>query len=228
MEKRRLGKPPRTRAIPDLPSWVTIPAGTAVLGSREAGALPPREVAIASFWMSRTEITTAQFARFLNDSGTAFDSIQFLGPPGQRTPVDPLDPVAFVPHAIAEMYAHWLSGWLKVTVTLPSEDEWEYAARGGIFAAPYPWGWADATNRAAFQLDRARAVGLYPPNLFKVYDMAGNVAEWCSAPPDAERAAVRGGSWSERAEELLRVWRRVEMPRDYRDADVGFRVIARP
>ena len=226
---QKLGKPPKTRAIRDLPGWVTIPGGVAVLGSREPGAPPPREVEVASFWMTRTEITTAQFARFLNDTGTPFESPQFAGGPGHLAPLVPRDPVAYVRHEQAEAYARWLGGWLKVTVSLPTEDEWEYAARGGVEAAPYPWGWAEPAGRAAFRLDRLRPVGSYPPNPYKVYDLAGNVAEWCRpADDDAATAPARGGSWSERSENLLRVWRRVELPRAYRDADTGFRVIARP
>lgn len=205
-----------------------MPGGVAVLGSRGEGAPPAREVEIASFWMARTEITTAQFARFLNDTGTPFDSPQFVGPPGHRAPLAPQEPVAYVSLELAETYATWLGRWLKADVALPTEDEWEYAARGGVYAAPYPWGWAEPANRAAFQLDRVSPVGAYPPNPYKLYDMAGNVAEWCRAEPGAERAPVRGGSWSERSERLLYVWRRVELPRDYQDADVGFRVIARP
>lgn len=228
MEKPKLGKPPRTRAIPDLPAWVTVPGGTATLGSREAGAPEPREVEVAALWVSRTEITTAQFAQFLNDTGTPFDSPQFYDVRGRHFPHAAQDAVAYVSYDLAEAYARWAGHWLKADVSLPTEDEWEYAARGGLFAAPYPWGWMDPTNRAAFNLKRARPVGLYPPNAFKLYDMAGNLAEWCRAEPDAIRAPVRGGSWSERSEKFLRVWRRVEMPRDYRDADVGFRVIARP
>lgn len=212
-----------------MPGWVTVPGGVAVLGSREPGAPAPREVAVDSFWMSRTEITTAQFARFLNDTGVTLDSPQFAGHPGHYAPLAPRDPVAFVTQAQAEAYARWLSGWLKVAVALPTEDEWEYAARGGVHAAPYPWGWAEASGRAAFRLERARPVGAYPPNPFNLYDLAGNVAEWCRAESD-ETASVpaRGGSWSERSERMLRVWNRVDLPRAYRDADTGFRVLARP
>lgn len=223
-----LGKPPKTRAIPDLPGWVTVRGGRAVVGSREEGAPEPREVEVRSFWMARTEITTAQFAQFLNDSGMPFESPQFRGEAGRRIPLEPLEPVAFVSFELAEAYARWLSGWLAVEVALPTEVEWEYAARGGLFAAPYPWGWESPVGRAAFAAERASAVGLFPPNGFGLFDMAGNVAEWCRPEPGAERAVVRGGGWSERAEQLLRVWYRVEAAFEYRDADVGFRVIARP
>ncbi len=228
VETDRLGKPPKTRRIRDLPSWVTIPGGVAALGSREPDAPPPRDARVGSFWMTRTEITTAQFARFLNDSGRRFDSPQFAGGPGRYAPLAAREPVVYVCHADAEAYARWLSERLDADVRLPTADEWEYAARGGAHAAPFPWGWSSAEGRAAYNIDRLRPVGAYPPNPFRLYDMAGNAAEWCAAEEDAARAAVCGGSWSDRSEGMLLVWRRVELPRDYRDADVGFRVIARP
>jgi formylglycine-generating enzyme required for sulfatase activity len=227
-ESERLGKPPKTRAIRDLPSWVTVPGGISSLGSREPGAPPPRDVPIASFWMTRTEITTAQFARFLNDTNRRFNSPQFAGAPGRYAPRAAREPVAYVSYNDAVDYAAWLAERLDADVRLPTADEWEHAARGGVFAATYPWGWASAAGQAAFRLTRPRPVGSYPPNRYKLYDMAGNVAEWCAAESDAASAPICGGSWSERSESMLAVWRRIPLPRGYRDADVGFRVIARP
>ncbi len=227
--RETLGKPPRSRAIPDLPGWVGVPGGAAVLGSREEDAPPPRDVRIAAFWMTRTEITTAQFARFLNDTQTEFVSPQFAGRTGHRAPLAARDPVAYLAYTQALAYAEWLGARLGVAVSIPTADEWEYAARGGVHGAPFPWGWAEAEGRAAFRLDRWRPVGAYPPNPHKLHDMAGNLAEWCRAdPPGAARAPVRGGSWSERSDRMLRVWHGVAMPVEYRDADVGFRVVARP
>lgn len=227
-ETERLGKPPKTRAVRDLPSWTTIPGGRAVLGSRESGAPEPREVLIPSFWMSRTEITTAQFASFLNDTGRAFLSPQFAGRPGRLAPLAAREPVAHVSYDDAVAYCEWLSQKLDADVRLPTPDEWEYAARGGLHAAPYPWGWTPPENRAAFNLNRMRPIACYPPNPFRLYDMAGNVAEWCLSPSDSDEATICGGSWSERSEAMLRVWRRTQIPKTYRNADVGFRVIARP
>lgn len=178
--------------------------------------------------MTRTEITTAQFVRFLNDTGRRFDSPQFAGAPGRYAPVAARDPVAYVSYEDAVAYTRWIADRLHVDARLPTDDEWEYAARGGISDAPYPWGWGDPDRRAAFRLTRARPVGAYPPNPFRLYDMAGNLSEWCLAEEGAERANVRGGSWSERSEQMLRVWRGVSISKRYRDADVGFRIIARP
>lgn len=224
----RLGKPPKSRAVRDLPSWVSVPGGDSDLGSREAGAPPPRTVRIRAFWMTRTEITTAQFAAYLNETHREFLSPQFAGRPGRYAPLKARDPVAFVDFRDAQEYARWLSNILKVDVALPTPDEWEHAARGGLKGAPYPWGWEHPLGRAAFRLDTYRPVGCYPPNPYRLYDMAGNLAEWCRVDSDAENAFICGGSWSERSESMMRVWRRIPLRKAYRGADVGFRVIARP
>ena len=96
-----------------------------------------------------------------------------------------LHPVTLVTHADAVAYCAWLGTRLGRTVRLPTEAEWERAARGGIDGRRYPWGDEIDPSRSNFLPDLGlkrmrgtRPVGTYPPNPFGLHDMAGNVWEW--------------------------------------------------
>lgn len=213
-----------------------VPAGLFTMGSREGGpGNLPREVAVERFQLGRYEVTAAEYAAYLNDAqptnAVAHPPIvlsdgEYLVPWRQRN-----RPAAFVSFDDAAAYCVWLSERTGRKVRLPTEAEWECAARGGIRQARYPWGWGDAKGRACFDAEGPEPVGSFDPNAFGLYDMAGNVFEWCASEPGAEAGAtafVRGGSWAEKDPRLLRVYHRVELPREYRDADVGFRVLVEP
>jgi formylglycine-generating enzyme required for sulfatase activity len=140
----------------------------------------------------------------------------------------------------ANAYIAWLNRKLHPSgaYRLPTEAEWEYAARGGT--TTYFW-WGDDDGRAAqyawFKNNsdgHAHAVGLKKPNPFGLYDIVGNVWQWTAdcysdrydtAPPDAERCmrVDRGGSWLYRAW-LLRSATRERNPPQVRDVVMGFRV----
>jgi formylglycine-generating enzyme required for sulfatase activity len=206
-----------------------VPGGVFVMGSREGNAdVQPREARVGGFRIGRCETTVAEFAEYLNASGSTNwpGSPQIIKCAGAYFArwFQSRKPVAFVSFGDAENYCRRLSEKTGERVRLPTEAEWEYAARGGIRRARYPWGWGSPEGRACYNADAARSAGSFEANPFGLCDMAGNVFEWCG-PAVGEQAPARGGSWSERDPKFLRVFHRVLFPRDYRDADVGFRVV---
>ena len=136
-------------------------------------------------------------------------------------------PVINVSWTDAEAYTRWLGpGW-----RLPSEAEWEYAARGGREAS-YPWGDKPPKGRAncrdcggEFGGKSTAPVGSYPATGFGagLYDMAGNVWEWVADGTNSGSRVVRGGSWGSYPK-LLRAAFRNGLAPDDRDVGIGFRV----
>lgn len=203
------------------PTWVAIPAGTNWLGSRAGRAgEQPRKYVSPGFRLAATELTVGQFIAYLNAAGVKeADFPQVAGRPGQWSARVPEGiPMGNLGLRVAESYVKWLGERLGRVVRLPTEDEWEYAARAGVDSAPYPWGWEPPEGRACFAGDGPVKVRSFAPNRWGLYDMAGNLSEWCS-PGDA----TRGGSWADRSADPLRVFHRITLPAAYRDADAGLR-----
>ena len=224
-----LGKNGEKSSNPWKNQLVSVPGGFFTVGSREGNAdAQPREARVDGFRMGRYEVTVDEFVDFLNASGIGDwpGSPQIAGGPGGYAArwFQGRKPVAFVCVADAENYCRWLSEMTGETVRLPTEEEWEVAARGGIRRARYPWGWGNPDGRACYRASAAQRVGSFEANPFGLYDMAGNVFEWCGSG-GGRQSPARGGSWSETDPKFLRVFHRVLFPRDYRDADVGFRIV---
>ena len=223
--------------------WIIGIAGWLACGAGWAGGweeVPRHETragVAGGFEMGSTEVTVAEFADFLNGAGvpdfpeTAQIGRRKDGGHAARWKTG-RQAVSEVTVAEAEAYCRWLSRKTGRMVRLPTEAEWEAAARGGIDGAPYPWGWGGkAQEMARFDADGpAERGGRFPPNGFGLYDMAGNLYEWCSSGagrPEGQ-AVARGGSWAERDPDLLKVAHRQSFPGNYRGRDVGFRVLREP
>jgi formylglycine-generating enzyme len=145
-------------------------------------------------------------------------------------------------------YCRWLSGELQRDVRLPTEAEWEKAARGGVDGQRYPWGNDIDPTRGNFLTDPSvkrqrgtRPTGTYPPNAYGLYDMCGNVWEWVSdwyaadyygsgqvrdpgGPGFGDMRIVRGGAWVNDDVSLLRCSHRHKVPPDTYAYSVGFRI----
>lgn len=224
-----------------------IPGGTYLLGSpkdepgRYADESLPHQVRLEPFYLAVYETTNAQYARFLKATGhphPLYWEDKNLNAPAQ--------PVVGVTWEDAVAFTQWLTQATGVPHRLPTEQEWEAAARGGLTGQPFPWGGeapdAGGVLRANYRTnDLAKhgfrltaAVGSFPPNGFGLFDMAGNVAEWCldrhhplggGGPfkPGILRI-LKGGSWYSWARDLRCAARQSASP-DYADGFIGFRVV---
>ena len=220
---------------------IEIPGGTFQMGRNDG---PPQEqpehtVTVHKFLMDRTEVTNAEYAEFVRDMNYAPPSHWIRGRPlaGQER-----WPVVNVSAKDAEAFAAWRSGRDGVTYRLPTEDEWEFAARSGGEFKAFPWGNSWAANRAVVKEAATQPVGSYPDgkNRWGVVDLIGNVWEWTSSKaslytgtaqiPAAYRdwVVVRGGSYAsdpdDRQIPISATYRDWFAP-DFRNPNYGFRLV---
>ena len=232
----------RFRDCPACPELVVLPPGTFLMGSpdgeagRRSDEGPVHQVTIGqAFALGVYEVTFAEWEACVEDGGCDGyrPKRRFFGRdwghPGY--PVTRVDPDDIGP------YLAWLSQKTGERYRLPSEAEWEYAARART-TTPYYTGNAltqEQANYGRYFAGRPVAVGSYPPNPFGLHDMLGNVAEWCAdcwnasyvgAPTDGSawltgncaRNVLRGGHWASDAEGF----RTGVTPRDLRAASRWF------
>ncbi|MDE0482325.1 MAG: SUMF1/EgtB/PvdO family nonheme iron enzyme [Candidatus Poribacteria bacterium] len=168
---------------------VLIPEGEFQMGSEDGDAdndeQPEHTVHIDAFYIDENEITNSQFKDFIlanpewqkNRIEERFQNGNYLHDwNGNNYPDEEGDhPVRYVSWYAAIAYAQW------VDKRLPTEAEWEKAARGGLKGKKYPWGNNINGTRANYgkNIGHTTPVGKYLPNDYGVYDMAGNVWEWC-------------------------------------------------
>ncbi|MBI2297939.1 MAG: SUMF1/EgtB/PvdO family nonheme iron enzyme [Armatimonadetes bacterium] len=189
----------RVRAKDGMPQ-VLIPAGEFLMGSPDGQGdddeHPQKRVYVSAFWIDQHEVTVGQYKRFC----------QAAGKPMASGNSDDSHPVVYVSWDDAKAYCDWAGA------SLPTEAQWEKAARGELEGMAYPWGnefdEAKANNGVG-----TKPVGSYTPNGYGLFDMAGNVWEWCADWYDAgwyakmpsrdpgnnthsDARVDRGGSWS--------------------------------
>ncbi len=226
------------------PQLIDIPAAGFLLGN-DAGRpdeRPRHRVRLAAFRAAPRPLSNADYLRFV--AATAAPPPPFLADPRF---VDPAAPVVGVNWFDAVAYCRWLSAVTGLPLRLPSEAEREYAARGVLDGADWPWGAGLPQRRLPAIADLARPHRPRPAcaNGFGLLCMAENVHEWCSdwyhprayagaldgadaaAPPrpHSGRRVSRGGSWRH-ALKFTRVSARSSLDPAYRYNDYGFRIYA--
>lgn len=220
---------------------VEIPAGSFYMGGEGRGEdfdeKPVHKVILTKpFRMGATEVTNAQYEAFRPEHKT------LRGKNGLSRSDD--EAVVFVSHQDAEDFCEWLSRKEGKTYRLPTEAEWEYACRAGTYYAFYTGDGLPSAYHKNQQTVREYApvslrVGQTPPNAFGLYDMHGNVEEWCldwygpypadpqtdpSGPPAGEYRVTRGGSHNT-PEKYLRSANRLAMIPADKHVLTGFRVV---
>ena len=226
-------------ARPQVPAVVSVPGGRFAMGSERGrpDEGPVHEAEVAPFCLARTPVTRAQYAAFARAVGAET-------PPWWSDPAFAAwtQPVVGVTWVEAAAYADWLSESAGGRWRLPTEAEWERAARGGLEQAPTPWGdEIPAGEVPTCALSGPWPVGRGTPNGYGLLDVGTVVHEWCldwygagyyheaprvdpRGPAEGSRRASRGGSWRHRVR-----WSppsaRSSLPPSYRYADYGFRVL---
>jgi formylglycine-generating enzyme required for sulfatase activity len=239
---------------------------------------PQHEVCVDGFYMGKYEVTVKQWGAFIQESGYQTSAEKNAGKKNGcyslknnkwtyasgrywnnlGFPQSSNSPVACVSHSDVTQYINWLNQKSSKQYRLPTEAEWEYAARGGTGDSRF---WGDAVDKSACQYANvanskkssnnyfpcddghkwSSPVGSYNPNNYGIYDMLGNMWEWCSDkydsnyysnslrnnPPGATSGqlyTIRGGSWNGRSSDI-RAANRNWAEQDTRKSNVGFRLV---
>jgi toxoflavin biosynthesis protein ToxD len=209
--------------------------------------LPRQEVRTRKFYITQTPITNFQYAAFINDThrespdvdvvdwnaygvNHTFESTRKYAWTLDGYPIGREDhPVVLVSYEDARAYAQWLSIKTKRYWRLPTEVEWELAARG-LDGRAYPWGenFNEAkANTSDVGPHDTMPVGSFPEGAspFGVLDMAGQVYEWTATPGEQGRMVVKGGSWDDRGCGVCRSAARHHRHADIKHTIIGFRLV---
>ncbi len=226
-----------------------IPAGSFEMGDSKdepeawmKRSLPVHTVELDAFYMDVNEVTMSQFKQFVEESGYAYEGnwneVAKYSPTAKH-------PMIYVSWHDASAYCEWAGK------RLPTEAEWEYAARGGLTGKRYPWGNTEDQARGYANYDgadrRDKWTGLAPvgslkSNGYGLFDMAGNVWEWCAdwygedyysnsslrnpqGPSTGEWRVLRGGSWYVSLNSLRVAYRVNSLP-SLTSLNYGFRCVS--
>jgi formylglycine-generating enzyme required for sulfatase activity len=224
-------------------AMVLIPAGEFTMGRTKLTAddkttmrpvvllddRPDHRVRLDAYWIDKTEVTHGAYAKFLAATGHR-KPYHWAKRPADDYPIYNVD------WDDARAYCTWAGK------RLPSEAEWERAARGGLDGMSYPWGDKADTKHALYNVQTGPGpVGKYPPNGFGVYDMAGSVSEWTAdwfereyyahspaanprGPETGTYKVIRGGSWADSPARITTFFRNWVRP-NQRTPNLGFRCV---
>jgi formylglycine-generating enzyme required for sulfatase activity len=219
--------------------WVSVEGGTFTMGGdgTHVDELPAHSVTVRGFQMSATEVSFDQYDRFCEATGR--------DKPGDKGWGRGMRPVINVSWEDASAFCAWASKISGNRIRLPSEGEWEFAARGGTASTGCAYSGSNSLEVVGwfsmYSSDKTQLVGTKKANELGLYDMSGNVWEWCSdwyssgyyaisAPDDPIGPAtgvirvMRGGAWSSIESACRVAYRAGDVPEN-RTIAVGFRCV---
>ncbi|MCX6268937.1 MAG: SUMF1/EgtB/PvdO family nonheme iron enzyme [Bacteroidetes bacterium] len=238
------------------PPMIHVEGGTFLMGNENGNSdeKPAHKVTVNSFYFGKYEVTFSDFKKFIDATGYLTDAEQpdtfrlknGLPPRGINNGTwkmdskgilvslsDTMKPVGNVSWNDATAYLGWLSKATGKKFRLPTEAEWEYAAKGGDKSKGYKYVGGNNLNEVAWyggnSDNKSHNIGLKMPNELEIYDMAGNIREWCSdwygetyyktstadnpAGPDrGKQRVLRGGSWGSEEGRMRISYRNYEFP----------------
>jgi len=241
-------------------SMIFVQGGVFLMGnnSGEKDESPVHEIEISSFYIGKYEVNYGKYIYFLNSIGVPSNGISngyeliVINDPscaigynngifyfkGNEYAKYITCPVTGITWNAALEYCKWIGG------RLPTEAEWEFAAKGGNLSQGYKYSGSNNINEVAWYLsnseNKPHVVGMLKQNELRIYDFSGNVQEWCSdlynreyyqnspknnptGPKTGSSHVVRGGSWS-LYPQLCRVTYRIGYSLEHKSNDTGFRV----
>lgn len=216
----------------DSMKMILIPAGEVTIGNENESVneRPVHSIFLDAFYIDEHEVTNTQFRKFVEETGYPLQ--KFISSPRFNSPNQP---VVGVSYKDAQAYAQWAGK------RLPTEFEWEKAARGGLKNLNYPFSKKITPELACYDLlpnkDKPADVKSYEKNDYQLYDMSGNVAEWTSSVPEAypggkmdiqyesqKYRIIRGGGWRSIRTNLT-VSKRNVKGITWKSNDIGFRCV---
>ena len=193
-------------SVGDMMDMVLVKGGTFYMGSTESDADPDervlRLVTVGDFYIGRYEVTQSEWVSIMNKNPSVFKNDD--------------NPVECVSWEDAQLFVERLNKRTGRHFRLPTIEEWEYAAQGGMTNVKHRYSGSDSISAVGWMVDNSAGtthrVGLLRPNSLGLYDMTGNVHEWCDGEYDSTYYAIdtamnnkfafkdirmfKGGSWS--------------------------------
>lgn len=212
---------------------IAIERGGFKMGSEEGNAdeTPIHTQFLGDFYLSKYEVTAKQWRKYCTETGKKMPP-----PPTAIGWHDDL-PIADISWYEATDFCKWLSQKTGLSYRLPTEAEWEYAAKGGNFAKDKRYSGSNSPSEVAWYMENSmfqlHPVGIKKPNFLGLYDMSGNVYEWCAdlylsyeAPTNSgteTRRVIRGGSYG-KSTAFVRIANRSSYDPARSNPEIGFRL----